>query len=85
MYKTVIEDLSDNELINLCNDAYTYHINGTGEIPDGTSLRSFFDAHDMMYQSMNDLVDDILNESLKRFDKVVKALMLKRSFEFIAR
>jgi hypothetical protein len=85
MYKTVIENLENDELILLCDEAYTYHINGTGIIPEDSKLRAFFDAHDMMYRSMNDLVDDLLDESAKRYGNIVKALMLKRSYSFIAR
>ena len=80
----IMENLSNNELIELCNEVYDWD-HGDGIVKDGTKLREYFDSHAKDYRSMNDLADDIIWESEKRYSKIVKELMIKRPFQFIAR
>lgn len=81
------KDIPDSTLIEMCNDIYHHWINGDGVISDDLKLKieskRFFDAG--YYQSMNDMVDDVLDEATSRYSCLVKDLMIKRPYIFIDR
>lgn len=87
LLKKPFQNIPDDTLIIMCNNIYDYMINGNGIIPETSELMIEFNKlHELgRYQIMYDMANDVLDEAAQRYSPVVKAMMLKRPYMFIAK
>jgi hypothetical protein len=81
MYK--LEEISDEELIELCNDVYDWDTSKDGTINKEGSMRKFLKENKSDYKYVYYLKDMILFEAGKRFTKTARMLIRNRPTWFI--
>jgi len=70
----LIKNISDNDLIIMCNEIYEWK--NTGALNQKGLLRKIFIAHEENYVSIRHLEEEVLTESHNRFKNVVKLLFV---------
>jgi len=82
MNNSIAKNLTDTELIILCNDIYDWdHGNGTPN--QDSELRKLHIKHEKLFYAIQYLRDDIINEAYNRFHKVAKTLIVSKAGLFI--
>lgn len=78
-----IENLTDSELVIMCNEIFEYQ-NGNGDLNKKTSFYKMFKDNQQKYTwDIRFFERLVVDEANKRFDKVVKLLMVNRPYFFI--
>ena len=83
MRNSITKDLTDTELIILCNDIYDWDHSSHGILNQDSELRKLHIKHEKEYYAVQYLRDDILNETYERFHKVAKVLIANKAGLFI--
>lgn len=78
-----IKDLTDSELIELCNDIYDWDTSKDGTINKEGSMRKFLEENKNEYYDIHYLKDMVLFEAGNRFTKLTKMLIRNRPTWFI--
>jgi len=76
------KNLTDSELVILCNDVYDWN-HGDGTLNQDSELVKLFKKHKEEYFAVHYLKDDIINEAYNRFHKVAKILIINKVGLFI--
>jgi hypothetical protein len=78
-----IENLTNEELVIMCNEIFDYQ-NGNGNLNKDTSFYKVFKENQSKYTwDIRFFERLVIDEATKRFDKVVRLLMINRSYFFI--
>lgn len=77
-----IKELTDPEIIELCNNIYDWDT-GDGTLNKDSDLRKLFNEHEKEYYAIHYLRDDILHEAFERFYKVARVLIRNKPTLFI--
>ena len=82
MENNVTKNLTDSELVVLCNDIYDWD-HGNGTLNPDSQLKKLHEKHEKLFYAIQYLRDDILNEAYERFHKVAKTLIVSKAGLFI--
>ena len=82
MKNDIMKNLTDTELIVLCNEIYDWD-HGNGTLNPDSLLRKLYDQHEKEYFAVLYFRDDIINEAYSRFHKVAKTLIVSKAGLFI--
>ena len=70
----LIKDISDSDLIVMCNEIYEWK--NTGVLNQEGLLRKLFNEHEGKYVFVKNLEEEVLMEAHNRFKNVVKLLFV---------